>query len=1072
MKSKIRKVTWLVWALLMLSGAGAWAATFGDSEGGVTWSYDTETHCLTISPKGSAGTVNRVSYPNGVTANYSCKWNYGYSGTPAWLSTRYTYRDGKNNKNIDLKSQIQCVIVEEGVTKIGAAAFRGLSNLKSVQLPSTLTTISVEAFRETGIETLRIPENVCEIGDRWITDAFDLNMISVDSKNKCFVIDTIYGALFTADMETLVRFPIDRCVKEVRIPEGVRKMATDAMYQLDCVEEIILPSTLDTVQYAVFDWCNNLKTIRFSSENPPVFASDYNLNPGDTWNYNQMSADGKKNRNNLMIYIPCTPDSTFNERTGKYEKVTKIDADSRIKGWLADFVIVATPVEESADGTPVSTEKGIAWVETKRTCDNDTTKIVAEAAEGARFIQWKQKSNGFITKDNPYTFALGVSDTFYAYFAKGQYGVTALVNDTSLGVTSGSGVYTIGSNVTLTAKTKNSCAKFEKWNDGVTTATRTITVGSKDTTVTAIFSRYTYTVSASSNNYGTTSIVDLTGKAISNGSSVGCGDTVVFVATPNSHSSFVEWSDGNKDEKDTVVVNSNITLTATFVQDSFLVRFLNEDGTKVLCEDKYVYGEIPSCSNTEKAATDEYTYTFNGWTPTVAAVSEAAEYKATYTQTANKYDFKAIADNKTVKDTTIAFGDKVEMPTAPDKKGYTFKYWMDEDSTQVIFPFNMAAHDTTVLANYVIDTFTLNYYNYDSTVVLASKKYIYDADVTLLNEHSDEVKDKLPREGYKFTGWDPASITKMPDNDVNVYARYSINSHKLIVKDSKGTEISNKDVDYATEITEPSDNYGETGYTCDGWINEETGNEVTFPFSMPDNDVVLKANCTVNQYSLVFKTDEDATDVYYQYNQNYNSPIDTTNVQDPTKEGYTFAGWNKAIPTRMPAYNDTIVAKWTINQYKYVVIKNNGEKNDTTVYDYNAEITLPSTPDREGYTFTGWNDSTSVMPAKNLVVEGSWTINQYKYVVIKNNGEKNDTTIYDYNAEITLPSTPDREGYTFTGWNDSTSVMPAKNLVVEGSWTINQYKYVVIKNNGEKNDTTVYDYNAEITLPSTPDREG
>ncbi|MBO7635959.1 MAG: InlB B-repeat-containing protein, partial [Paludibacteraceae bacterium] len=1061
MRSKIRKVTWLVWVLLMLPVAESMAATFGANEGGVKWSYDTDTHCLTISPRGSSGTVNRKEYANGVTADYGGVWNYGNSGTPAW---RTTQRQGGTSYN--LQNLVRCVIVEEGVTRIGAAAFYNFQNLQSVTLPSSLVSIGVEAFRKTGITQLNLPENVQYIGDRWITDCFDLELITVHPNNQYFKVDQIYGALFTYDMTTLVRFPIKRCVKEVRIPEGVKKMATDAMYQLDCVEEIILPSTLDTIQYAVFDWCNNLKTIRFSSEFPPVFSDGYNLNPGDSWNYNQLTSEGQANRNNLMIYMPCIPDSTFDERTGEYVRVTQIDA-KRISGWLADFVIVATPVEETVSGTPVSTDRGIAWVETKRTCDNDTTKIIAEAREGSRFIQWRQGSNGFITKENPYVFTAGVSDTFYAYFAKGEYGVTALVNDTSLGVTSGSGIYASETEVTLTATPKSSCAQFVGWSDGVTTAERTLTVGVRDTTVTAIFTRTTNKVSASANQYGTVSIYDLNGNVITSGSNVTCGDSVVFVATPNEHCSFVNWNNNASltKDNDTVAITDEITRRGIFVQDSFLVTFYNV-GNVVLCKEKYVYGETPSCTEPEDITTTEYTYEFKGWNPEVAPVSGEATYYAVYDTIANPFDFITVVEGNQTK-TKYKFGESVATPANPNvKEGYVFNGWFDalRNGEEISFPFNMPAKDTIAYAVFTPDTFILTYKTFDSTTVITTQKYAFGEAVNMLPG-----REAPAREGYTFKNWS-STFQTMPARDTFVAAVYTVNTYHITFKDIDGTTLTEYDVQYGESVEDYS--IDKEGYTCDGWLNN--GQKVNFPFNMPAEDVTLVANCSINTYSLSFWADPDTEEPIDVITDDFGAPIDATGIVKPEKTGYTFDGWDKEIPTTMPAENIDFIALWSINIHEVTFKKNENEIISSEPYEYGSEFNVPDDPDSVGHTFIGWDPEITsyLVPDQDLEFVAQWSVNSYDYIVIKDNGEKNDTISYPYGTTITLPSTPEKEGYTFLEWSDSTSVMPDHDVTTEAQWQVNTYNYTVIKNNGEDDETTPYNYGAEITLPSTPEQEG
>ena len=79
---------------------------------------------------------------------------------------------------------------------------------------------------------------------------------------------------------------------------------------------------------------------------------------------------------------------------------------------------------------------------------------------------------------------------------------------------------------------------------------------------------------------------------------------------------------------------------------------------------------------------------------------------------------------------------------------------------------------------------------------------------------------------------------------------------------------------------------------------------------MTAENVTVKALWTINQYTITFANTGDST--IDPITANYGTAI--TAPEDPTKVGYTFAGWDKEIPATMPAEDMTISAKWTINQ--------------------------------------------------------------------------------------------------------------------------------------------------------------
>ena len=121
--------------------------------------------------------------------------------------------------------------------------------------------------------------------------------------------------------------------------------------------------------------------------------------------------------------------------------------------------------------------------------------------------------------------------------------------------------------------------------------------------------------------------------------------------------------------------------------------------------------------------------------------------------------------------------------------------------------------------------------------------------------------------------------------------------------------------------------------------------------------------------------------------QDYGTAI--TAPADPTKTGYTFAGWTPAIPTTMPAENMTIKAKWTVNQYTLTFDTNGGSTIAPITQDYGTAITAPADPTKTDYTFAGWTPAIpATMPAENLTVTAQWRYNGggssgYSYYTIK-----------------------------------------------------------------------------------------
>ena len=152
----------------------------------------------------------------------------------------------------------------------------------------------------------------------------------------------------------------------------------------------------------------------------------------------------------------------------------------------------------------------------------------------------------------------------------------------------------------------------------------------------------------------------------------------------------------------------------------------------------------------------------------------------------------------------------------------------------------------------------------------------------------------------------------------------------------------------------------------------------------------------------------------------------------PTKEGYTFSGWSE-IPATMPANDVTVTGSFTINTYA-VTYMVDGEVYKTDSVAYNAAITPEAAPTKEGYTFSGWSEIPATMPANDVTVTGTFTINSYT-VTFMYGEEVLTTATVDFGAAIPLPESLNSERYTLIEWLDVPETMPAHDLVIYASYT-------------------------------------
>ena len=98
----------------------------------------------------------------------------------------------------------------------------------------------------------------------------------------------------------------------------------------------------------------------------------------------------------------------------------------------------------------------------------------------------------------------------------------------------------------------------------------------------------------------------------------------------------------------------------------------------------------------------------------------------------------------------------------------------------------------------------------------------------------------------------------------------------------------------------------------------------------------------------------------------------TTIIDEPSpiKEGYTFSGWSE-IPKTMPAHDVTVTGSFTVNQYTITYIIDN-EVYTTQTVNYGSTIVPPAAPERKGYDFA-WGDYPETMPAYDITIYGTYT---------------------------------------------------------------------------------------------------
>ena len=226
------------------------------------------------------------------------------------------------------------------------------------------------------------------------------------------------------------------------------------------------------------------------------------------------------------------------------------------------------------------------------------------------------------------------------------------------------------------------------------------------------------------------------------------------------------------------------------------------------------------------------------------------------------------------------------------------------------------------------------------------------------------------RAGYTQVGWATVDGGEKVYDFEDIYTKnealtlypvWNTNKYTITFDTNGGSEIAPITQDYGTQIAAPA-NPTRKGYTFKGWDKE-------IPETMPAENITVKAQWKINQYTIAFDTNGGSE--IAPITQDYGTEI--TAPDNPTRKGYTFKGWDKEIPETMPAENITVKAQWEINQYTIAFDTNGGSEIAPITQDYGTEITAPDNPTRKGYTFKGWDkEIPETMPAENITITARW----------------------------------------------------------------------------------------------------
>ena len=296
-----------------------------------------------------------------------------------------------------------------------------------------------------------------------------------------------------------------------------------------------------------------------------------------------------------------------------------------------------------------------------------------------------------------------------------------------------------------------------------------------------------------------------------------------------------------------------------------------------------------------------------------------------------------------------------------------------------------------------------------------------------------EIADPAPREGYTFTGWSPAVPATMPAEDLTLVSQWSENGADYTAYNTavKAARAKQAESDYAARYTEASRNALAEALAVDvsGKLYSEQG--VVDAATTAINNAV--AALELMTYNAIFNIDGvEYAKVPTKVGEQIVAPA------DPTKEGYTFAGWRPSVGVMgtadatfeavFTAAGDTA---YTVNTYVMGTDGVYGEPTSDTLTGTTGSTATFVPETREGFTVDNEQSvlSGEIAADGSLVLKVFYSRNQYTLTA-----EGVAYTFY-YGAAVSVAD-PVKEHYTFAGWDPALpETMPAHDVTVVAKWT-------------------------------------
>ena len=435
---------------------------------------------------------------------------------------------------------------------------------------------------------------------------------------------------------------------------------------------------------------------------------------------------------------------------------------------------------------------------------------------------------------------------------------------------------------------------------------------------------------------------------------------------------------------------------------------------------------------------------------------------------------------------TVNNGEKIIEPTdLPEKNGYSFEAWVDENGDPYDFDTPVTGPVTLHTKWKAID-YTITY-NLDGGSVSTANPTTYniETDTFTLNNPT--------REHYDFVGWTGTDLTEATKTVKVEQGSTGDRSYAATWKKKKYTATFNTDggspaidsqtKEYNDTFIEPTTNVTKKGYHFDGWLL----NGAPYNFDTPATaNIELKAKWNIITYNIDY--DLDGGSVATANPTTYTVETDTFTLSNPTKEGYEFDGWvdtddnepNTTIEVPKGTTGDlTFEAEWTPINYS-ITYTGGGTAEPANKTTYNIEtLTFELTnPTKDGYVFTGWTGSNGDTPQLNVSV-AQGTTGDLTYTA---NWNKLFAVTYDVNGgsavspasfkvengkAIGALASTNKDHYDFAGWfigdnKVENDYIVRSDITIKAKWTPTNYNIYYVLPDGAVVDPANPDtYNIE-----------